>query len=109
VLCGAEFQQPEKMRKRRRGIPFSRRDEVLHDLPDTTLIEQTLHHTNAEQLFGVAFHSLGDLHRYTTNCLEVISARRRWSSAVRILPVTVAAVCTTNLPTSRLSSTSMRS
>ena len=76
----------------------------------------------AEQLLGFASGLFGDLHcvglqlrfRLATTdhaaiCRLVSSASRRWSSAVRILPVTVVVVCTTSRPTSRLSSASMRS
>src|SRR5262245_21711086 len=92
-----------------RAIPITGREHALYDLPDTILVEQALHRTKAVQLLGFAFLLSADLHRCAVICLELSSDRRRWSSTVRILPVTAAVACTTNLPTSRLSSASIRS
>src|SRR4029453_3164990 len=104
-----EFHQPQKMSEDGRAIPITGREDTLYDLPDHILLEQTFHQTKAVQSLGFAFLLSADLPRSAVICLEVSSARRRWSSTVRILPVTAVVACTTNLPTSRLSSASIRS
>src|SRR5216684_7256011 len=92
-----------------RTIPLLGRDDALHNMPDTSLVEQAVHRAQVVQLSGFVFRSFADLHRYDAICFAVSSASRRWSSAVRILPVTVVVASTTSLPTSRLRSASMRS
>src|ERR1700748_217983 len=94
------------MREDGGAVSSSGRDDALCNLPDTILIEQCVHQTKAVQLSGFAFRFFRDFH-CTEISLEVSSARRRWSSAVRILPVTLVVARTTSLPTSRLSSASI--
>src|SRR5262249_388469 len=109
VARTVEFHQPQKMREDARASALADRDHALDGLPDTVLVEQAVHQTSAVQTCGLAFGLFGRLHRHTAICFDVSSARLRWSSADKILPVTMAVACTTNLPTSRLSSASIRS
>ena len=90
-------------------------NNCLRHLPDTGLIQQSVYEAQAEQPLGFTLCLLDSFHAVllshchcTVSCLAVSSARRFWSSGVRILPVTLAVVCTTNRPTSRFRSASMR-
>src|SRR5207302_4268897 len=90
-------------------------NHALHDLARAIFLQRAIDHTTAEQLLGFASGLLRNLHsrrnlnqNQADTCRAVSSAMRRWSSGVRILPVTVAVVCTTSRHTSRLSSAIMR-
>ena len=67
MLGTVEFYQPQKMGEDRKTIPLTSRDETLHDLPGTVLVEQSIQQTKALELLGFAFRFFGDLHSLDRN------------------------------------------
>src|ERR1051326_8842909 len=104
--CNIQLHQSKKMRQNREISAGLGLKHLLNRLANTVFFQQPGDNATAKQLLCFAPCLFGDLHSAT--CFAVSSASRRWSSGVKILPVTVAVVWTTRRPTSRFSSASMR-
>ena len=97
-----EHHQPLKLFQQSQGTSSLGLENLVYYLANPVLIEHAIDDAQAEELPGLTSNLCGFLHAgpvapaYALSCFAVSSARRRWSSGVRILPVTAAVVCTTS-------------